>query len=124
MGARLSRRSARDGHPASLARGAPDRGIDRPCARGKATSGQRQVAALNLAVLHLSLQGGVRSVAAGDNEQAAGALIEPVNDAGALGVLPTPEDLAKLLDKGRSVVGRRRVDDEAGGLVDDGERLV
>ena len=80
--------------------------------------------ALDLASLNLGLQGGVSSVGAGDNEQAAGALVESVNDAGALRVLPAAEDLAELVDKGRAMVGGRRVDDEPGRLVDDGERLV
>jgi hypothetical protein len=108
----------------SFARSAADRRVYRPSARGEAASGQRQVVALDLASLNLGLQGGVSSVGAGDNEQAAGALVEPVNDAGALRVLPTAEDLAQLVNKGWAMVGGRRVDYEAGRLVDDGERLV
>jgi hypothetical protein len=108
----------------SFARSAADRGVYRPSTRGEAASGQRQVVALDLASLNLDLQGGVSSVGAGDNEQAAGALVESVNDAGALRVLSTAEDLAQLVNKGWAMVGGRRVDYEAGRLVEDGERLV
>ena len=60
-------------------------------------------------------------VVAGDDEQAAGPLVEPVDDAGPLGVGTAAEDLAQLVDQGRPAVRGRRVDDQAGRLVDDRE---
>ena len=107
-----------------LPRGAADRRVDRSGARGEAPTRQGQIEALDLAALHLGLEGGVRRVGSGDDQQAAGALVEAVDDARAPRVPPTAEDLAQLVDQGRAAMRGRRVDDEAGGLVDHGERLV
>ena len=85
---------------------------------------QRQVDALDLAPLDLGLQRRVGRVGAGDDEQAAGALVEAVDDAGPLGVGTAAEHLFELGDQGRPAVRGRRVDDEAGRLVDDGEVVV
>ena len=108
----------------ALARGAADRRVDRPGARGEPPFGQRQVGALDLAPPHLLLQRRVGLVVAGDDEQPAGPLVEPVDDAGALGVGAAAEQLDELVDQRRPAVRGRRVDDQAGGLVDDGEALV
>ena len=124
VGARLARGRARDRHPVPLPRGAADRGVDRPGARGEAAAGEGQVEALDLAPLTWRLERRVRRVGAGDDQQAAGALVETVDDARSLRVRRPAKDLAQLADQGRAAVRGRRVDDEAGGLVDDGERLV
>ena len=63
-------------------------------------------------------------VVAGDDEQAAGALVEPVDDPRPLRVAAAAEDLAQLVDQGRAAVRGRRVDDEAGRLVDHRQLLV
>ena len=70
------------------------------------------------------LQRRVGLVGAGDDEQPAGPLVEPVDDAGALGVAAAAEHLFELGDQGRPAVRGGRVDDEAGRLVDHGEVLV
>jgi len=49
VGARLARVGAADGHPRAHARVTPDRRLDRPCARGRATAHERDVFALDLA---------------------------------------------------------------------------
>ena len=108
----------------ALARGAPDRGVDRAGARAELAAGEREVDAFDLAPLDRRLQGGVGLLAAGDDEQAAGALVEPVDDPRALGVLAAAEDVAELVDQGRARVRGRRVDDQARRLVDDGQGLV
>ena len=122
VGAGLPRGGAGDRHPVALPRGAADRRVDRPGARGEPPAGQRQVDALDLAPPHLLLQGGVGLVVAGDDQQAAGLLVEPVDDPGALGVGAAAEDLAQLVDQGRPAVRGRRVDDEPGRLVDHRQR--
>ncbi len=122
--ARLARGGAGDRHPVALARGAADRGVDRAGARAEPAAGEGEVDPLDLAPLHLGLQGGVGLVAAGDDEQAAGPLVEPVDDPRALRVAAAAEDVAQLVDQGRAAVRGRRVDDQAGRLVDDRERLV
>ena len=43
---------------------------------------------------------------------------------GPLRVAAAAEDLAELVDQGRAAVRGRRVDDQAGRLVDDGQGLV
>ncbi len=63
-------------------------------------------------------------VIAGDDEQAAGVLVEAVDDPRALGVIAAAEHVAKLADQGRAGVRGRRVDDEARRLVDDGEVVI
>ena len=91
---RASREAAPDDrHPVALPRGAADRRVDRPRARGEPAAGQRQVDALDLAAPDLRLQRRVGLVVAGDDEQAAGVLVEPVDDPGPLGVGAAAEEL-------------------------------
>ena len=121
MGAGLARGGAGDGHAVALARGAADRGVDRARPRGEVPLRQGEVDPLDLATLDLRLQGAVGRVVAGDDEQAAGPLVEAVDDPGALRVLSTAEHVAELADQGRARVRGRRVDDQAGRLVDHGQ---
>ena len=124
MGARLPRGGAGDRHPVALALGAADRGVDRPGARGEPAAGQRQVDAFDLALADRLLQRRVGLVGAGDDQQAAGAAVEPVDDPRPLRVLAAAEQLAELGDQRRALVRGRRVDDQAGGLVDHRQLLV
>ena len=124
MGAGLARGGPGDGHAVALARGAADRGVDRAGARSEVPPRQGEVDPLDLAALDLRLQGAVGGVVASDDEQAAGVLVEAVDDARALRVLPPAEHVAELADQGRARVRRRRVDDQARRLVDDGEVVV
>jgi hypothetical protein len=66
----------------------------------------------------------VGGIVTGDDEQAAGLLVEPMDYAGALRIRTASENLGQLVDKGGANVGWGRVDDEASGLVDHGEVLV
>ena len=93
-----------------------------PVREASSPAGQGQVDAFDLAPLYLRLQGRVCLVAAGDDEQAAGALVEAVDDAGTLGVLAAAEEVAQLVDQGRPAVRGSRVDDQPSRLVDHGER--
>jgi hypothetical protein len=124
VGARLPRGGAGDRHPVALAGSAADRRVDRPGSRAEPSSCEGEVDALDLARLDLRLQRRVRLLAAGDDEQAAGPLVESVDDPRPLRVAAAAEDLPQLADQGRTAVGRGRVDDESGGLVDDGEGVV
>ena len=65
----------------------------------------------------------MRLVVAGDDHQAGGVAVEPVDDPGALG-LAAAEQVAERVHEGVAAVAGRRVDDEAGGLVDDRQALV
>ena len=70
----------------------------------------------------------MRLVVLGDDEQAAGVLVEPVDDAGPAHAADAGEALAAMGDEGvdqRAVLmAAGGVDDEAGGLVDDDQMLV
>ena len=65
----------------------------------------------------------MRLVVAGDEHQAGGVLVEPVDDPRPVG-LPAAEQLAERVDERRSPVPARRVNDQPGGLVDDRQPLV
>ena len=80
--------------------------------------------AFDLTLADLLLQRGVGGVVAGDDEQATGLLVEAVNDAGALRIGATAEDLFQLVDQGGAIVRWGRVNDKAGRLVDHREVLV
>jgi hypothetical protein len=66
----------------------------------------------------------VGRVVAGDDQQAAGPLVEPVDDPRPLPVGAAAEDPGQLVDEGRPAVRGRRVDDQPGRLVDDRQPLV
>ena len=63
------------------------------------------------------------SLGARDDHQPRGVAVEAVDDPGALG-LAARGDPAQHVDERAAVVPRRRVDDEAGGLVDDDQPVV
>jgi hypothetical protein len=103
---------------------ATDRRVDRAGPRRETTRRERQVEALDLSPPDLGLQGPVRLVGPRDDEQAAGPLVEPVDDPGPLGVVSTAEQVAEPVDQGRACMRRRSVDDQPGGFVDDREGAV
>ena len=63
-------------------------------------------------------------VVAGDYQQAAGVLVQTVDDPGALGIGAAAEYLRQLRDQGRPAVRGRRVNHHPGRLVDHGEVVV
>jgi hypothetical protein len=106
------------------ASGAADRSVDRAGPRGDSAAGESQVETLDLAASNLPLQGGMRLIVAGDEHQAARSLVEPVHDAGALGIPSPAQQLPELIHKGRTPMRRRRMHDQPRRLLDDGEALV
>lgn len=124
MRARLTGRGARDGHPVTLARGAPDRRIDRPRAGGEPTFRQSQVHAFDLPLADLFLKRCMSRVGTSDNQQAAGSPVEAVNDARAFGVRAARKHLPQRLHKSRPLMRRGWMNDEPGRLVDHREHLV
>jgi hypothetical protein len=105
----------------SLPSRAADRGVDRARARAEATTGKSQVDPFDVALPNLLLKRRVRLVVPRYDQQAAGVLVEAVDDSRPLGVLSPAEDLRQLIDQGRAGMGRGRVDDEPGWLVDNRE---
>ena len=96
---------------------AAERRVDRAGARSRAALDERQVGAPELAALDHRREAAVRLVVAGDDHQAGGVLVEPVDDPGPLG-LAAAEQVAERVDEGGAAVAGRRVDHEPGGLVD------
>ena len=60
----------------------------------------------------------------GDDQEPGGVLVEPVDDPGPLRVLPAPGQIPERLDQGGAGIAGRRVDDQAGRLVDHRQELV
>ena len=122
---RARRARAAPTHGAALGRPgvAAERGVDRAGARAGSALDQRAVGPVGLAALDHRGQAPVRLGVAGDDQQPGGVAVEPVHDARALG-LAAAEQIAERIDQGVAVVPRRRVHDQARGLVDHGEVLV
>ena len=66
----------------------------------------------------------MRLVGAGDDEQAGGVAVEPVNDSGPFLVPAGGVVREQAVDERAALVARPRVDDDARGLVDDEQVLV
>ena len=84
--ARVTRPGAADGHARARAPVASNRRLDRPRACRRAALDERQVLPLDQALGERALQPPVDLLVAGDDEQARGVAVEPVHDAGALGI--------------------------------------
>ena len=121
--ARLARRPPSHRHPLGGAMVAPDRRVDRAAARLQMTLDEGGVGALDLTRLDLGREVAVGPLATRDDHQAGGVAVEAVDDPGALG-LAARGDPAQHVDERAAPVPRRRVDDEAGGLVDDDQPVV
>lgn len=94
---------------------------------GEAAVHQRPVAASQGATLQLRREMAVGTLSLGDHQQTTGVAVEAVNDSGTFGAPQQRPGVAALAQPvGQSSVGvtRGRVDDEPGGLVDDGDALV
>jgi hypothetical protein len=122
-------RLAGNGRVERVARGigsvAPDRRLD-PAAPGPGPSAnERQVLAVDCAPADQPLQTPVRLLRPSHDEQPGRVAVEPVNDPGPLGLLAARRGMGEQpVDQGPDRVSGRRVDDEAGGLVDDEQMLV
>src|SRR6185437_5839698 len=122
-GPRLARACASHRHARAHARVAPDRGVDRPRARGRAPLHQREVLAFDLARGELRLQAPERLLAARDDHQARGVLVQPVHDPGALR-LAAAEKWRQQLRERVLAVPATGVHDQPRALVDHEQVLV
>ena len=125
-------RSSRDDrHLLALARVAADRRVDRARARVGPPQTRARYSRSSDPSAVVGEQGGealVGGVGLGDDQQAGGVLVEPVDDAGP----PDPADPRQAgaamgdqrVDQRAVRMARRRMDDEAGRLVDDDQVLV
>ena len=75
--------AAHHGHPGAHARAASDRAGNGPRARLRHAPGEREVLSLHRARLELCGERCVRGIRLGDDDEAAGLLVETVDDAGA-----------------------------------------
>jgi hypothetical protein len=106
-----------DRHARADAGIAPDGGLDRPRACRRTTLNQSQVLALDPSGGKRGLQSRVGLLGAGHDEQPGGVLVQPVNDARAIRITPGRALCQKLGERGLAMPARR-VDDQAGPLVD------
>ena len=107
-----------------LAAVAADRRLDPPGPRARPTADDRLVAPLERPFSHELLQPGVGLLAAGDDEQARGVAVEPVDDSRPLLVLPARGQPDEPVHERAARVPGRGVDDDAGRLVHDEHVLV
>ena len=122
VGARLARTGTAHGHARAHAWVASDRRLDRARARRRAPLDEREVLALDPPLGERALQAPVDLLVARHHEQARGAAVEAVHDAGALGVpagLVARQHRCEQLGERVLAVAARGVHDEAGSLVDD-----
>ena len=124
VGAGLARRAAANrpalGGPVVASQG----GVDRPGSRARMALDQRQIGAPHLSRLDLPRQPAVGLVAARDEHQPGGVLVEAMDDPGPLRILAAGEQISQHVDERRAAVPRSRVDDQAGGLLDHRQPLV
>ena len=103
---------------------AADGGVDRPRARVGPADDERQVLAPDTAVSHRLLECPVDRVALRDDEQPRRVLVQAVHDARAEWVVAARGPARQRLRERPGVVARRRMDGDAGRLVDDDQVVV
>ena len=103
---------------------AADGRVDRPGARVGPADDERQVLAPHAALAHRLLERAVDGVRLRDDEQPRSVLVQPVDDARPELVLAAGRAARQRLRERAGVVARRRVDDNAGRLVDDEQVVV
>ena len=113
-----------DRHLQPVARVATDRRIDRARAGGNVTVDQREVLAPQPPRGKQRLQAPVDRIALGDDEQPGGVAVEPVDDPGPDGVLPTGRAPRERLRQRPGDVAPGGVDDDSRRLVDDQQAVV
>src|SRR5215207_2925167 len=99
-------------------------GIDRAHSGAQAALDQCEVGAPHLVSLDLCRQTPVGLVAAGDEHQPRGVLVQPVDDPRPLWIIASPQELAENIDERVPTVPRSAVYDQARRLVHDGQPLV
>jgi len=125
---RAPRSGGTHGHAPAVSRVPPDRRLDDPLRARHRAVDQRQIPPFDTARLELSRQGEVRAVGLGDNEEARGPAVQPVDDPGAAHAPDPGERRATARQEGVDERPRRmtrpRVDDQARGLVHDKDGVV
>src|SRR6185437_12274940 len=121
---RLARRVGIERVPRGLAAVAADRRLDPARPRARPAADERLVAALERTLPDELLQPLERLVRAGHHEQAGRVAVEPVDDARTLLVLAAAREPDEPVHERPARVAGRRVDDDAGRLVDDEHVLV
>ena len=117
----------RDGHAAAVGVAASDVGVDDGAVALRDTVAQREVLLVRLAGLEGGAEGGLGRGRLREEQDAAGVLVEAVDDAGALHV--EGGSFARVVldepggDAGSAGLGGGVVDEQSGGLVD-GEKVV
>ena len=118
-----------DGHPRAVLRVAPDRCLDASDRRRHRALHQRLVRLADAAGLELRHERGLRAVLPGHHQQPARVAVKAMDDPGpldagdpaVLGATGPPE---QGVDHRPRCVARRRMHDEAGGLVDDQQVVI
>ena len=118
-----------DRHLRPVLRVAPDRRLDAADGGGHAALDERQVRLLDPAGLELGHDRGLRRVGPGDHQQPARIAVEAMDDARPLDAGDAAPGLAvavrqERVDQRAARMTGRRVDDEAGRLVDDQQVVV
>jgi hypothetical protein len=108
----------------SVAAVAADRSLDPAGSRSWRAQDEREVATLDPPLANRVREPRVRLVGAGDDQQAGGIAVEPVDDPRPLGIPTGGAEGEQAVRQGRSLGGAGGMGDEAGGLVDDEQVLV
>src|SRR4051794_6006639 len=122
-GARLARAGSAHRHPGAASAVPAERRVDRARAAAQMALDEGGVLPLHLAALHRGRERLVGFVVPSDDHQARGVLVEAVHDPRPAALSPARDPLHQV-DQRLAAVRGRRVDDEAGGLLDHREILV
>ena len=124
VGARLARLVGVDRHQHAVAAVAADRRVDRAGARLRPPVDQRQVFAPHAPLHDHLLERAMDGVVLGDDQQPRGVAVKPMDDSGTPRLLAAGAAPGQRLRERAGPVTARRMDDDAGGLVDDQQVLV
>ena len=112
-----------DRHRGAARRMATDRRVD-GAAAGDVAARERQVLAAHAARLQLADEAGLRRERPGHDQESAGLLVQPMDDAGARHAGEGGRVVQQRVQQRSVPVAAARMDDEARRLVDDDQRLV
>ena len=121
VGDRIARRVGVERMPQGVAPVAADRRFDPAAARPWSPDDERDVMTIELMAAHELLQPAVRLLRARDDHQPRRVAVEPVHDAGPVGISAGDVVLEQPVDERPGCMPGCRVNDEPGRLVDDDE---
>jgi len=124
VGHRRPRVGGVDGHALAVADVPSDGGVHCALVLGQRPAQQGEVHPADPTPGHVRDQAAVGVLAAGDDEQAGGLLVQTVDDTWAAAVAAAQATAHETLHEGAVLVARRGVDDDAGRLVDDEDPVV